>query len=73
MMARQGKTVSQQCACLQYALLMMPIAAAIEEKIPAMSPPSSYAKLGSEGSQPGKRWASSVASCQQMQCGTSQP
>ena len=44
--------MSQLCACLQYALLMMPIAAAIEEKISARSTHGSYAKLGSEG----KRW-----------------
>lgn len=51
-MSWQGKTVSQLSACLQYALLMMPIAAAIEEKIPATSTRGSYDKVGTEG----KRW-----------------
>ena len=52
LMSWQGKTVSQLCACVQYALLMMPIAAAIEEKIPATSTHGLCAKLGAEG----KRW-----------------
>lgn len=38
----------------QYALLMMPIAAAIEEKVPATARRRSYAKLLS--SEAGKRW-----------------
>ena len=51
---REGRVAASKVyVCVQYALLMMPIAAAIEEKLPATALRGSYAKLLS--SEAGKR------------------